>query len=143
AVGWLMKEALERIPRRVDIPDEMLEKLPGAGEHAGQKLDLEPLQVVGKKCAASGKTISYEPDARVCVRCERAYLKGSVPRKCKCGNALAHLRPEGSAEETGDTEEADADDQDKADQEDSEASGHHSSEKMEASEEAAKEAAES
>lgn len=92
AIGWIVKEALDRIPRRVDISDEMLEKLPAAHEHAGQRVDLEPLQVVGKKCAVTGKTISYEPDARVCPRCERVYMKRSVPKKCKCGNGLLELR---------------------------------------------------
>jgi hypothetical protein len=93
AVGWIVREAQERIPRKVDIPEETLEKLPNAGEHAGQRIDLEPLQVVGKRCAATGKTISYEPDARVCARCERVYAKKAVPKKCKCGNSLAHLVP--------------------------------------------------
>jgi hypothetical protein len=92
AVGWIVREATDRIPKRVDIPEETLDKLPAAGEHAGQKLDLEPLQVVGKRCAATGKTISYEPDGRVCPRCERVYAKRSVPKKCKCGNSLVHLQ---------------------------------------------------
>jgi hypothetical protein len=96
AAGWIIKEALDRIPRRVDIPDETIDKLPMAGEHAGTKLLLEPLQVVGKRDAITGKTISYEPDARVCGRCERVYFKRSVPKKCKCGNSLAHMRPEGA-----------------------------------------------
>jgi hypothetical protein len=108
AVGWILKEALDRIPRRVKIPEETLEKMPVAGEHAGMKVDLEPLQVVGKKCAVTGKTISYEPDARVCPRCERVYVKKSVPKKCKCGNSLVHMRPTG-IEDDMDMEETDED----------------------------------
>ena len=104
AAGWIVKEALDRVPRRVDISDEVLDKLPQAHEHAGQLLDLEPLQVVGKKDALTGKTISYEPDARVCSRCERVYFKRSVPKKCKCGNSLVHLRPK-----SGDVDETDED----------------------------------
>lgn len=105
AAGWIVREALDRIPKRVDIPDETLEKLPGAGEHAGQKLELEPLQVVGKRCAATGKTISYEPDGRVCPRCERVYAKRSVPKKCKCGNSLAHLQSLVTDEDLDDEED--------------------------------------
>lgn len=105
AIGWIVKEALDRIPRRVDISDDLLEKLPGASEQAGERIDLEPLQVVGKRCAVTGKTISYEPDARTCPRCERVYQKDSVPKKCKCGNSLAALRPSSAA----DTDEADDD----------------------------------
>ena len=93
AVAWIVKEAQDRVPRRVDIDDDLLEKLPAAHEHAGLRVDLEPLQVVGKKCAVTGKTISYEPDARVCPQCERVYVKASVPKKCRCGTSLVHLRP--------------------------------------------------
>ena len=34
----------------------VLEKLPSANPHAGMKIDLEPLQVVGKNDAITGKT---------------------------------------------------------------------------------------
>jgi len=55
-------------------------------------LPLEPPQVVGKHCAASGKVISYEPDARVCPRCERVYHRASVPASCECGASLTELQ---------------------------------------------------
>ncbi len=93
AVAWIVKEARERVPKVVDLDEEILEKLPAATPHAGMRLELEPLQVVGKKCAVTDETISYEPDARVCVRCERVYEKSAVPKKCKCGASLAHLKP--------------------------------------------------
>jgi hypothetical protein len=88
AIGWILKEADERIPKKLDISDSVFEKLPRANEHAGMRLALEPLQVVGKRCAVTGKIISYEPDAQVCTRCERVYLKKSAPKKCKCGAML-------------------------------------------------------
>ena len=66
------------------------------------KVDLEPLQVVGKKDAITGKLISYEPEAKVCTRCERVYFKRSVPKKCKCGASLLELR--GGVEKDGDDE---------------------------------------
>ena len=110
AVGWLVKEALDRIPKVVDIPDRVLEGLPGANPHAGMKIDLEPLQVVGKKDALTGKTISYEPDARVCTRCERVYFKRSVPKKCKCGASLAELRAQVTEDERDEDEDEDEDD---------------------------------
>ena len=93
AIGWILREARRRIPKKVSIEKGVLAKMPDAAPHAGTKLELEPLQVVGKKCAASGQTISYEPDARVCAQCERVYFKRSVPNKCKCGAAIGHLRP--------------------------------------------------
>jgi hypothetical protein len=92
AVGWIVKEALDRVPKVVDIRDDVLEKLPGANPHAGMKVELEALQVVGKRDALTGTLISYEPDARVCTRCERVYFKKSVPKKCTCGASLLELR---------------------------------------------------
>jgi hypothetical protein len=93
AVARIVEEARRRIRKKVDIEKGVLKQMPTAHDHAGQRLELEPLQVVGKKCAASGKIISYEPDARVCAQCERVYFKRSVPNKCKCGNDIHALRP--------------------------------------------------
>ena len=118
AVGWIVKEARDRVPKVVDIPEEVLEKLPAASPHAGLVVELEPLQVVGKKCAASGKTISYEPDARVCERCERVYFKRAVPKKCKCGASLGHLRAQSI--QTEDAEDEGAEDEAAHEQEDAE-----------------------
>jgi hypothetical protein len=106
AVAWIVKEAEERIPKKVKISDAGYEHIPAASPHAGTKIDLEPVQVVGRKCAQSGQTISFEPDARVCARCERVYFKRSVPKKCKCGASLEHLR---GAIQTGDDDEIDED----------------------------------
>jgi hypothetical protein len=108
AAGWIVKEALARIPKVVDISDLVLGKLPGANPHAGMVIDLEPLQVVGKKDAISGKTISYEPDARVCPRCERVYFKRTVPKRCKCGNSLLDLRSVISDDTDDDDDDSDA-----------------------------------
>lgn len=91
AAAWLLKEALERVPDRVEVPDDVRSRLPEADEYAGQKI-LEPLQLVGKKCAVSGKGISYDHDARVCTKCERIYHKHRVPKTCACGADLAALR---------------------------------------------------
>lgn len=114
AVGWILKEALDRIPKVVDIDDNVLDELPGANAHAGEKIELEPLQVVGKKDALTGKLVSYEPEARVCTRCERVYFKRSVPKKCKCGASLLDLRataadPEGSESESDSSGESEHD----------------------------------
>jgi hypothetical protein len=87
AAAWIAKEARERIPAIVDIPSDAT--LPDAAPNAGKRLDLEPPQAVGKHCAASGRVISFEPDARICPRCERVYHKTSVPEECACGAKLA------------------------------------------------------
>ncbi len=90
AAAWIVKQARERVPGTVDVPEDA--PLPDAHAAAGQSLTLDPPQVVGKHCAASGKVIAYEPDGRVCPRCERVYHKAHVPESCACGTSLAHFR---------------------------------------------------
>jgi hypothetical protein len=92
AAAWIVKEARERVPGVVEVPDDA--GIPEARAEAGQTMTAEPAQVVGKHCAASGKVIAYEPDARICPRCERVYHKSSVPESCECGASLASLRSE-------------------------------------------------
>jgi hypothetical protein len=90
AAAWIVKEARDRLPAVVDIPADA--NLPEARTTDGEVRALEPPQVVGKHCAASGKVIAYEPDARVCPRCERVFHKAHVPDACECGAALTSLQ---------------------------------------------------
>jgi hypothetical protein len=92
AAAWLAREARARIPRVTDVPDDV-RGLPPTRPDDGEILPLDPLQVVGEHCAASGRIIAYEPDARVCPLCELVYHKNSVPEDCACGASLASLRP--------------------------------------------------
>jgi hypothetical protein len=96
AAAWIVKEARERVPAVVDVPEQV--ELPEPRATGVETLALEAQQVVGKHCAASGKVIAYEPDARVCPRCERVYHRAHVPESCECGMSLAELR---SAAATG------------------------------------------
>jgi hypothetical protein len=90
AAAWIVKEARARVPDVVQVPEDTT--LPEARAEAGEPIALDPPQVVGRHCAASGKVISYEPDARVCPRCERVYHKAHVPETCACGASLSELR---------------------------------------------------
>ena len=92
AAAWILKEAKARIPALVDVPDDAEATVGDASKDAGEVLVLDPIQVVGKHCAASGTIIAYEPDARVCPRCERVYHKAHVPETCACGAELSGLR---------------------------------------------------
>lgn len=92
AAAWILREARARVPGVVDVPADAT--LPEASATAGKELALEPPQVVGKRCAASGKVISFEPDARLCPRCERVYHKAHVPESCACGASLADVKSE-------------------------------------------------
>ena len=86
AGAWIVREARARVPAVVQVPADAPLAEPLAS--AGQTLPLDPPQVVGRHCAASGKVIAYEPDARLCARCDRVYHKSSVPETCECGGAL-------------------------------------------------------
>jgi len=90
AAAWIVREARARVPSVVDVPEDAT--LPEAQPSAGESLPLEPPQVVGKHCAASGKVIAFEPDARVCPQCERVFYRTSVPDACDCGASLAELQ---------------------------------------------------
>jgi hypothetical protein len=90
AAAWIVKEARARVPKMVDVPEDATLPEPRPGD--GNTLALEPPQVVGTHCVASGKVIAYEPDARLCPRCERVYHKEHVPERCECGASLAELR---------------------------------------------------
>ena len=92
AAAWILKEARARIPALVDVPDDAIATIGEASKDAGEVLTLDPVQVVGKRCAESGTIIAYEPDARVCPRCERVYHKAHVPETCACGASLASLQ---------------------------------------------------
>jgi hypothetical protein len=109
AAARIVKEARRRIGDVVDLSDAALEAVGAAKDSEGELLDLEPVQVVGKRCAKSRKTIAYEPDARVCPRCERVYHKNFVPKKCACGEAIGYLRdPSAPVDEDEDDDEEDA-----------------------------------
>jgi len=90
AAAWIVKEARERVPTVVDVPEDAT--LPEPRAAAGESMALEPPQVVGKHCSASGKIIAFEPDARLCPRCERVFHKASVPATCDCGVSLEDLQ---------------------------------------------------
>jgi hypothetical protein len=82
AAGWILKEAMARIPKRVVVPPERTpEILTGTDEH-GKTLVVEKMQLAGRRCKASNAIISFERDARACQRCGEVYEKKHVPEKC-------------------------------------------------------------
>ena len=116
AAARIAKEARARIDDVVDLSDSALEAIGAPSDAEGELLALEPVQVVGKRCAKSRKTIAYEPDARVCPKCERVYHKNFVPKKCACGEAIGHLR-DASAPIDEEDEEDEEDDVEESEEE--------------------------
>ncbi|MBK8219036.1 MAG: hypothetical protein IPK71_35340 [Myxococcales bacterium] len=106
AVAWIVKEAKDRVPKKLDVDETTLGRI-GEPSDEGTKILLEPLTVVGRRCAVSKKLIAYEPDAVVCPACERVYHKEKVPRKCACGNEFSGVKVTASEDE-GDSDEGEA-----------------------------------
>ncbi len=82
ATSWALKEAAERVPSVIDIDKAIADKLPKPETKQGQVSYVDNDQVAGSRCAASGKIITVEEDARVCARCSQIYEKSSVPERC-------------------------------------------------------------
>lgn len=100
ACAWLLKEADARVETVVELTEGLKEEIAGAKDGDGQIVPLDDLQVVGKRCAESDKVIAYEPDARVCPRCELIYHKAHVPQECACGENLTALRSKEKKEQS-------------------------------------------
>jgi hypothetical protein len=95
AAAWIIKEARARVPNVVAIDEDA--NVPEADASAGEVIAAEPPQIVGKRCSETDKIIAYEPDARLCPRCDRVFHKEHVPDTCECGASLASLQSKASA----------------------------------------------
>jgi hypothetical protein len=97
AIPWVVREARDRAPEQVEISSAAIKVIGKPSKHAGEIVPCPPLQVVGRRCAKSDKVVSYEPDARVCPRCERVYHKDHLPKSCVCGQSLADVGAEAAS----------------------------------------------
>ncbi len=86
AAAFVLAEATARIPARVQLGDDE-RALVGAVDAAAGKVErVEPPQLAGKRCRASGKLVAFEDDARPCARCGAIYHREQVPAACTvCG----------------------------------------------------------
>jgi predicted Zn-ribbon and HTH transcriptional regulator len=83
AIPAIIKEALDRISKKVELNDSQQQHFGTYSKTAGESIKLDELQVIGTTCKASGELITYEPDARLCPKCGEVYHKSSVPTKCE------------------------------------------------------------
>jgi hypothetical protein len=87
AVAWILAEGTRRVPDVMDVRRETLNGLPEPKDSDGELVPVEALQVAGRSCAKTGKTIAFERDARLCPRCAQVYHQTGVPKKCVTCNA--------------------------------------------------------
>jgi hypothetical protein len=89
AAARIVAEAAQRIGSRVELSPKAHERLPALSEADGEVVPAARVQVAGRKCLASGVSITFESDARLCERCAALYHRQHVPAECKsCGQAL-------------------------------------------------------
>lgn len=90
AAARVVAEASTRIPSRVDISPKAHERLPRLVDAEGVLVPAARLQLAGQKCAASGVSITFESDARLCANCAALYHAKHVPAAClRCERSLA------------------------------------------------------
>jgi len=82
AIAWLLKEGVQRVPDVVNVKRRELAQLPKPDKSAGEELQVEGLQVAGRRCRQSDKLISFEQDARICPNCCEVYHRLHVPKDC-------------------------------------------------------------
>jgi hypothetical protein len=82
AVAWILSEGTKRMPAAMDVKRQSLVGLPDPKDGDGEFVVIDGLQITGRHCAASGKPISFERDARLCPVCGQVYAKDQVPKTC-------------------------------------------------------------
>jgi len=89
AAARIVAEAAQRIAARLDLSPRAHERLPALKESEGEIVPAGRLQLAGRKCLASGTSITFESDARLCDQCAALYHVQHVPAMCKsCGRPL-------------------------------------------------------
>ena len=93
AAARIVAEAAQRIGPRLELSPKAHERLPALSEADGEVVPAARLQVAGRKCLASGISITFESDARLCHQCAALYHRQHVPAECvSCGAPLAETR---------------------------------------------------
>jgi hypothetical protein len=89
AAARIVAEAALRVGARVDVSPKAHERLPRLGDAEGERVPAARLQLAGQKCMASGVSITFESDARLCANCAALYHASHVPAVCLgCERAL-------------------------------------------------------
>jgi hypothetical protein len=89
AAARIVAEAAQRIGARLELSPRAHARLPALAESDGEIVPAGRLQLAGRKCLASGTSITFESDARLCDQCAALYHRQHLPAECKsCGRPL-------------------------------------------------------
>jgi hypothetical protein len=90
AAARIVAEAAVRVGGRIDLSPKAHERLPRLADAEGERVPAARLQLAGHKCMASGVSITFESDARLCANCAAVYHASHVPAACLgCERTLA------------------------------------------------------
>jgi hypothetical protein len=93
AAARILAEAAQRIGARVDVSPRAHERLPPLTDDHAELVPLVRLQLAGRKCTASGTSITFESDARLCENCAALYHVSHAPLSClRCERPLQAAR---------------------------------------------------
>jgi F0F1-type ATP synthase assembly protein I len=80
--AWVLREAEQRIAKRLQAEKAERQALVDTKSNDGERMEVEPLQVTGRLCRASERVLTFERDARFCLRCGEVYHQEELPERC-------------------------------------------------------------
>jgi hypothetical protein len=84
AAARILAEAALRIADRVEVSPRAQERVPSLVDTEGAIVIAGRLQIAGRKCLASGVSLTFESDARLCENCAALYHRQHAPAECMC-----------------------------------------------------------
>lgn len=89
AAARIVAELERRLGDVLEIADDVKAGLPALNDADGELRKVTTVQSAGRKCAASGRLLSFEADVRACGLCGQVYHAEEVPEVCvTCGAAM-------------------------------------------------------
>lgn len=90
AAARIVAELEKRMGEALEIADAVKIGLPAVDEAAGEIRKVTTVQSAGRRCAASGRVLSFEADVRSCGVCGQVYHAEEVPVVCvTCGAEMS------------------------------------------------------
>lgn len=90
AAARIIAELERRMGEVLEIGDDVKAGLPALKDADGEVRKVTTVQSAGRKCAASGRLLSFEADVRTCALCGQVYHAEEAPEVClTCGSPLA------------------------------------------------------
>ena len=89
AAARILAELDKRLGEVLEISDDVKVGLPAVNDADGEVRKVTTVQSAGRKCAASGRVLSFEADVRTCGVCGQVYHAEALPEICvTCGAPL-------------------------------------------------------